>query len=137
MAGWRKLPLQALCKRRPVSDLCRKATAANQSPIGDGLRRSYVTTTYGRPKITKYRVRPTGFEPVTSGFGGLRSIQLSYGRDRHLQRRMRPAVLFLHLSRGNATTHQPTRGDDAWFVVVNAVVLTYLPGNATDGRRFP
>jgi hypothetical protein len=47
---------------------------------------------------------------------------------------VRPAALFLHLSGGNATTHQRTRGDVTWFVVVSAVVLSYFPGSVKDCR---
>jgi hypothetical protein len=46
--------------------------------------------------------RPKGFEPLTSAFGGQRSIQLSYGRNR-IQ------LLAEFRSEGNALPPKPAR----------------------------
>ena len=45
----------------------------------------------------KYVVRPSGFEPLTSASGGLRSIQLSYGRVTNTYFKLRPHELRLDL----------------------------------------
>ena len=49
------------------------------SPLGAQLEQSALRRFFKIAKLLKRLAHPRGFEPLTSAFGGQRSIQLSYG----------------------------------------------------------
>jgi hypothetical protein len=61
----------------PIADLSRTSV----EPVTQTFRgRLNFPENASRANMLKVLARPKGFEPLTSAFGGQRSIQLSYGR---------------------------------------------------------
>src|SRR5207253_3938775 len=71
------------------------------------LRNSLIS---GKSRRNRKLARPTGFEPVTSAFGGQHSIQLSYGREGAVLARRPPGAQIAQGEKGARKTYRIRAG---------------------------